>query len=165
MDNLYFNQALSNFTNDVAYGAAVRVLADRGCTVKEIKAQIDYPVAESKIAEAVWKHYIDTGVICLEKPEEKSHSEKITYVLEHDAYGKPSYRRKVERIEEPLKEYVPCDFGKRMYQDKMRFENALQVLDSRDRDYILGLPWPVGTVYHVEDERIRRILGKLANIS
>ena len=65
MDNTYFNKALANFTNDVAYGGAVRKLVGQGCTVKEIKAKIDYPVSESKIAEMVWKYFIDNGIIII----------------------------------------------------------------------------------------------------
>jgi hypothetical protein len=33
----------------------------------------------------------------------------------------------------------------------------------KDRDYILGLPWPLQTVWHVADERmirIRKVLEK-----
>lgn len=158
----YFNQALSNFTNDVAFGGAVRVLADRGFTVAEIKARLDYPVSETKIAEMVWKHYLDTGVIKLEPPAIEDKPVKVTYELEYDSYGKQSYRRVVKPAENLDNrgygsDYIACDFGKQLYQDKVGFINRLQALQSRDRDYILGLPWPVQRVYHIANERMQRI--------
>lgn len=164
MDNKYFSKALSDFTNDVAYGGAVRKLARQGCTVKEIKAKIDYPVSESKIAEMVWKYYLDNGVIRLKLPEEGTATEKVSYVLEYDAYGKPSYRRKVEQIEAVEAEYIPCDFGRKMYADKEGFMATLEVLEGRDRDYIYGLPWPLERVYHIADERMRRIYALLGQL-
>lgn len=164
MDNTYFNKALADFTNDVAYGAAVRKLAGQGCTVKEIKAKIDYPVSDSKIAEMVWKYYIDNGIIRLNKPEENTVTEKASYVLEYDAYGKPSYRRKVEQITAEEYEYFPCDFGKRLYLDRDAFMEEMSVLEKRDRDYICGLPWPLETVYHISNERMKRINVALVHL-
>ena len=44
-----------------------------------------------------------------------------------------------------------------MYQDRNAFEESLKALSDDDRDYILGLPWPLQTVWHVRNERMARI--------
>lgn len=161
MENKYFVQALSGFTHDVASGGAIRHLADLGYTVKEISEEILYPTPIERIQETVWKHYLDTGVISLNDPTEGSVTEKVSYVKEYGSYGRTSFRRVVERIERPGQEYLPCDFGKEIYKDKAGFEKKLEILSPKDREYILGLPWPLTTVYHVADERMIRIYGLL----
>ena len=50
---------------------------------------------------------------------------------------------------------------KEIYKDKAGFEKKLEILSPKDREYILGLPWPLTTVYHVADERMIRIYGLL----
>jgi hypothetical protein len=47
----FFKQSLASFTKDTAYGGAIRHLADNGLTVKEITANLSYPVAENVVSE------------------------------------------------------------------------------------------------------------------
>ncbi len=162
-NNQIFAKALGNFINDFACGDDIRHLADRGFTVAEIAKEIDYPMTEEKIAEIVWQHYVDMGKICLGKPEETDYIVKVTYEKVQGKYGRMSMKKVVTRIPVEKKEYVECDFGKRMYKDKTRFLADLEVLDGKDREYILGLSWPLKTVYHEADERMRRI-RRLLNI-
>ena len=63
MSDEYFKKALANFTNDFASGGAIRHLADNGFTVKEIHARLDFPTPMSKVAETVWNHFLDKGII------------------------------------------------------------------------------------------------------
>ncbi|MGN0141118.1 MAG: hypothetical protein ACI4AD_02760 [Roseburia sp.] len=157
MENQYFTEALADFTHDMASGGAIRHLADLGYTVREISAALDFPTPMERIRKTVWKHYVDTGVICLTDSGDVSVAEKVSYVKEYGKYGKTSLRRVVEKIEHPTGEYIACDFGKQIYQDKAGFEKKLDVLEPRDKEYILGLPWPLARVYHVADERMKRI--------
>ena len=157
-----FNQALSNFINDFAGGGAIRHLADSGYTVGEICEKIDYPMPKNKVAEIVWKHYIDIGKICLEEPG-TIHKE-VSYVKEQDSYGHISMRRVVKEQDISDKKYVVVDFGKQIYQDLAAFEKSLEGLDKKDKDYILDLPWPLTPVYHESDERMNRILRIRAGI-
>ncbi|MEE3468628.1 MAG: hypothetical protein VZQ83_09330, partial [Eubacterium sp.] len=53
--------------------------------------------------------------------------------------------------------YIPCDFGIVRAEDPRRFEQMLDTLDSRKRDYIDGLPWPPQVVYHIDNLAIREI--------
>ena len=157
MENRYFNKALSDFTLDVASGGAIRHLTDLGYTVDEIKNKLDYPTPYKVVQNIVWKHLIDKGVISLEMPDSSGFKEKVTFVKDYDEFGKSSFRRVIEYEKVEAKEYVACDFGKRIYKDKVAFENELSCLSEKDKEYILGLPWPLVTVYHVLDERMKRI--------
>ena len=192
MSTDYFSKALSNFTNDIASGDAIRHLADLGYTVNEIHDRLDFPTPHSRIADTVWKHYIDTGVIRLEEPDGRP-VEKISYVREYDNLGRAYFKQVREVVmppgaqssrgrwgsqesgssqddgshipgsgdvggEDPATlKYIPVDFGIKIYQNRAAFEESLSDLEPRDRDYILSLPWPLKTVWHIADERMSRI--------
>lgn len=160
-NNKTFNKALNNFIKDFACGDDIRHLADRGYTVAGIAKEIDYPLTEDKIADIVWQHYIDTGKICTEEPAASDFIEKVTYERQQGSYGRISMKRVVKRIPADNREYVLCDYGKRMYKDREGFLKELEKLESGDRDYIMGLPWPLKPVYHEADERMRRIAAVL----
>ena len=51
MSEKYFQNALADFTVDFAAGGAVRVMADKGYTVGEIKENLDYPLSKTKLAQ------------------------------------------------------------------------------------------------------------------
>jgi hypothetical protein len=142
-----FNNALGNFITDFAGGGAVRHLADKGLSVSEIAAHLDYPLPKDKVAEIVWQHYINTGVICLEEP--KDTIEKVSYVKEQDQFGKISMRKVVEQIDTSDKKYVKLDIGE--------IKKSLSGLPDKDLDYILSLPWPLTPVYHIVDDRMKRL--------
>lgn len=160
MAEQFFQKALSRFATEFAAGNAIRALADKGLTVSEIHEKLTYPVPQKTIGEMVWAHYLDMCVIFLEDPGTTGEKVVASYEQVQDAYGKISFRQIKHTI--PLTgEYVPCDFGKQLYQNRKKFMEQLQTLDSKDKDYVLGLPWPLQTVYHKKDARMERILHKL----
>lgn len=67
------------------------------------------------------------------------------------------------KADEVSKWYVECDFGKRLYQNKEEFLKSLSVLDEEEKDYILGLPWPLTKVWHVKNEKFAKIITKLGS--
>ncbi|SDB50786.1 hypothetical protein SAMN02910298_02586 [Pseudobutyrivibrio sp. YE44] len=154
-----FNEALGNFITDFAGGGAVRHLADQGLTVSEIMGKLDYPLPKEKVAEIVWQHYINTGVVCLEEPG--GTVEKVSYVKEQDSFGKTSMRRVVEKIDMSDVKYVKVDFGKRLYQNPEGLKKSLAELSAKDCDYVLDLPWPLQEVFHIKDDRMKRICKTL----
>ena len=160
MSQSAFERALSDFVHDFASGDAIDHLADQGMTVTEIKERLSFPTKKERVADRVWKHYLEKGIICTELPESGS-VRKVSYVQEHGKYGKVSLRQVSEEVELPAREYVPCSFGKERYRDRKAFEKRLEVLSPSDREYILDLPWPLQTVWHVKDERMSRILDRL----
>ena len=44
MEDKYFKKALESFTRDFAAGDAIRAFADKGYTVEEIYAKLDFPI-------------------------------------------------------------------------------------------------------------------------
>ncbi len=52
----YFEEALSNFTRDFAYGGAIRHLVDRGYTVDRIIKEFNYPISRESIEKIVEEH-------------------------------------------------------------------------------------------------------------
>ena len=160
MSDKYFKKALADFTIDFASGDAIRALADKGYSVTEIHKRLDFPTPVERIRDTVWKHYIDTGVIVLEKPSDDLPKKHVTYEKVQDSLGRTSFKQVVVEDTE-TREYVELNFGKRIYQNKNAFEKALEILSSEDRQYILDLPWPLTNVWHVKNERMERILKKL----
>ena len=49
----YFQEALSNFTKDFAYGGAIRHLVDHGYTVDRIIKEFNYPLSRETIEKMV----------------------------------------------------------------------------------------------------------------
>ena len=150
-----FNSALGNFINDAAAGGAVRHLADLGYSISEISAELNYPVSKEKIARYMWEHFLNTGRISLEEPKETY--EKTSFIKEQDAFGKVSFRRVVEKVDNSARKYVICDYGREIYKNSPKFIQWLNGLEERDREYIKLMPWPLTPVYHELDDRMKRI--------
>ncbi len=176
MEDKYFKQALSDFTIEFAAGDAIRSLSDKGYSVKKIKSKLDFPTPEERIREIVWKHYLENKTVCMQDPKEASLGGKYTIEKVYDNYGRPSFKQvRVDadeevpsfkqaggKADEETKDYVECDFGKRLYKNKDDFIKSLSVLDEEEKDYILGLPWPLTNVWHVKNEHFERIMNKLS---
>lgn len=54
--------------------------------------------------------------------------------------------------------YMSCDFGRIRYRDAGQYNEILQTLAQRQREYIEGLPWKLSRCYHKLDERMIGIL-------
>lgn len=190
-ENSYFQNALSNFTHEVASGGAIRHLTDLGYTARQIEMRLDFPTPLERIQKEMWQHLVETEVILLEEPGSRKR-EKTTYVREYDKFGKASFRRVVEtegeeiainwrekrvetenvhELQKLLKEkldkngkdfsYASCDFGLTAEKDPMRFQELLQILNREPREYVEGLPWKCKRVYHRLDDRMEEILLRL----
>lgn len=94
----YFQNALSNFTHEVASGGAIRHLTDLGYTTKEVAERLDFPTPFERVQKEVWQRLIDTNVILLEEPG-STKSKKEAYVREYDKYGRASFRKVVVQDE------------------------------------------------------------------
>lgn len=95
----HFQNALSNFTHEVASGGAIRHLTDLGYTARQIVERLDFPTPFARVQKEVWQRLLDTEVILTEEPG-STKREKVTYVREYDKYGRASFRRVVEQDEE-----------------------------------------------------------------
>ena len=56
MENSYFNEALSNFAKDFAYGGAIRHLVDKGYTADRIIREFHYPIPRESVEKIVEDH-------------------------------------------------------------------------------------------------------------
>lgn len=56
MENSYFNEALSNFAKDFAYGGAIRHLVDKGYTADRIIREFHYPISRETVEKIVEDH-------------------------------------------------------------------------------------------------------------
>ena len=157
MGNAFFNKALSDFAIDFASGNEIRVFADKGYTIKQIKERLDFPTPEEKIREIVWKHYLDTGKILLEDPKNSS-QERISYEKVQDDFGRVSFKQVVVKDDSEMPEYVMCNFGKEIYKNFDEFSKKLNALKEEDKEYVLSLPWPLTPFWHIKNDRIERII-------
>lgn len=89
----FFHAALANFMFDTASGGAIRHLADRGYTVKQIMERLDFPTPYDKVQQAVWEHFLHRDILRFEEPGTARLQEKHDYVAEYDQYGRKSFRR------------------------------------------------------------------------
>ena len=188
----FFQNALSNFTHEVASGGAIRHLTDLGYTVKQISERLDFPTPLERVKRQVWERLLETEVILVEEPG-SSHKEKADYVREYDKYGRASFRRVVEAspemsvahwrdleidggekeklhilLEKKIAEngethsYAACEFGLLAKREPQRFQELLQALDERQKEYVEGLPWEAKRVYHRLDTRMLEIVLRLS---
>ena len=187
----FFQNALSNFTYEMASGGAIRHLTDQGYTVNQIMEKLDFPTPFERVQRQVWERLIETEVILLEEPGSRP-QEKAEYVREYDKYGKATFRRAVKMTEETsavhwrklevncgeqekvrrlLEEkitqnreshsYAACEFGLLIRRDPQRFYEQLQALDKYHREYVEGLPWEAKWANHRLDTRMLEILLRL----
>ncbi|MCR4956658.1 MAG: hypothetical protein K6A30_08230 [Lachnospiraceae bacterium] len=156
-----FMQALHRFTTDVASAGAIRHLADLGYTVDQIKEELTYPTSIGCIQQVVWEHYLEMGIVSMSPPKKGDIRQVVSYEKVQNSTGKQSFVKVVKEETCPQREYVCCEFGKEMYKDKEKFLKKISVLNSRDQEYLLGLPWPLTPTYHVKDERMSRIIDDL----
>lgn len=92
MEN-YFRDALHNFIFEEAGGGAIRHLADKGYTARQVTDALSFPMPYEKVREAYTKYLLDCAVLLKERPEQYQKPEKTEYVREYDRYGKPSFRK------------------------------------------------------------------------
>ena len=184
----YFEQALANFTFETACGGSIRHLADHGYTVSQITGMLSYPASYEQVQNAVFDYFCSTWILLREEPEYDRTEERTDYVLEYDQYGKASFRRvtaKADRKKICSKEsrflsgypedfsrmltekisdngesfsYISCDFG--LLSGDQRAA-ALACLDSRQKEYIAGIPWKPVRMYHRLPPHMRDIAVRL----
>ncbi len=163
MEEDYFGNALRSFINDFASRDAVNHMADSGMSVTEIASRLSFPTKKELVAEMVWKHYLDTGRILLCEPV-NGKVRHVTYVKDEGEYGKTSLRQVVEECPAPAEEYICLDIGRLLYKDRAGLTEQMKALPEDDRSYILDLPWPLTPVWHVLDDRMKRIRGVISEI-
>lgn len=88
----FFRNALSDFTYEAASGGAIRHLTDLGYTVKQISEKLTYPTPYERVRRTVWQQLLDTKAVLTKEPGSGETRGKTEYAVEHDKYGRTSYR-------------------------------------------------------------------------
>lgn len=157
----YFEEALSDFTHDVASGRAIRHLVDLGYTTAQIKERLTYPTPRGRVEQTVYRYMKESGVIRTELPRAQEEMRRIVVKDRTIAGLFRVLRAKTEQNGEE-NSYISCPFGT-IYRDREeRMRRLLAPLTTREREYILGIPWEMQVVYHRLTSRMMEIGVQLA---
>ncbi len=186
-----FRKALSNFTYDMASGDAIRYMAGQGYSVRQIMERLDFPTPAEKVQQTVWQYLLDTEVLLLDvpgmaQPEQVKYMRtydqygKASFIqvavpgsgreavcFEEKDYCEARDGRLVDflgRLSGKNGEdasYISCDFGLYRRRDADGYRKRMLALNSRQREYVEGLPWERCIAYHRLDRRMREITGRL----
>lgn len=162
--NGYFEAALSDFVFDVAAGGAIRHLVDRGHSVDQITKELDYPVPRAKVEKAVFRYMSESEILTAMLPN--MNTDKIISI---NFLKGSDIRMFCERLDENIKKYgvqnsyMECPFGNWIKNDESRLQQVMSCLNSREKEYILGIKWEQNVMYHRLNERMREIAVKLAS--
>lgn len=164
-ENKYFEQALSDFTFDVSCGAAIRHLVDLEYSVKQIMQNLSYAPPQEKVEKAVYRYMLESGLLTGTLP--KDITAYITtqsmqqsgllcgQVRERDFRSCIAEQRTHFGRDES---YISCPFGMWGEQEMKR---GLTCLDTKECDYIRGIPWEHRILYHRLTGRMEEIGMKL----
>lgn len=163
-----FAKALYNFTMDAAAGDAIRHLTDIGYGPTKIHDELTYPAPMEYIGRVMYEYLLNNSVILLKDPAQVTPPEQYEYVLERNEYGRTSYRKVIkttERLRDDRK-YIHVEFGTFKYKYADRLEEFRSMLDGREWDYLMNIPWPLGRFWHIQNEcacRIKEVIAKIAS--
>lgn len=157
----FFEEALSDFTHDVASGRAIRHLVDLGYTTAQIMERLDYPTSRARVEETVYRYMKKTGVLLDELPVVPHKIKQVVFKDKNSSAFVRYIREGIERNGEE-NSYISCPFGT-IYRDREeRIQRLLTSLTTREREYILGIPWERKIMYHRLTSRMTEIGTQLA---
>lgn len=152
----YFEEALSDFTHDMASGGAIRHLVESGYSVNQIMERLDFPTPKERVEKTVYRYMTESGMLLSKLPVENA---------DMKVHLCKSKKRKV--IRQVLAEYIHangeensymcCPFGGLIRQNSEMLKGMLQDLTGREREYILGIPWKQDIMYHRLNGRMLEI--------
>lgn len=157
----YFQEALSDFVYDAASGRAIRHLVDRGYTTEQIMQRLDFPSPRVRVEASVYRYMTERGILLEALPVPEHEMEKI--ILRN-----PSERELTRLLRKLLEDdgeensYAACTFGMIRRDRENRIGRMFSCLTGREREYLLGIPWPMKAVYHRLNSRMFEIGVQLA---
>ena len=156
----YFNDALSDFTHDVASGGAIRHLVERGYTTDQILKMLDYPTPRARVEQTVFRYLTDKKILISDLPDSQDKMTRIDLKVSDSAI----LFRKLQDLTHlnGAPGYLACPYGL-IYRDReARLASMLSCLTVREKEYILGIPWEMKMMYHRLDIRMTQIGVELA---
>ena len=157
----YFQEALSNFTYEVACMGAIRHRADLGESVSKIHRELDFPMSYAKVQQAVWDYFVSTGVILLEEPGKGKKTEQYRFVKEQNAYGSTSFRR--VKVTEDSGEVVNWSGKTFLAKDKVALIKKLKEQFAKEADKAAYMTCDFGILQSKDPRAYEELLSCLMN--
>jgi hypothetical protein len=157
----YFQEALSDFTHDMASGRAIRHLTDLGYTADQIMRELDFPTPRARVVQTMTRHLKEKGILLERLPvPEGTLQEHVLSGCSERQMAETLRRLLVENGEE--NSYISCPFGL-IYRDRQaRLERMLAPLTAREKEYIYSIAWDMREMYHRLTPRMAEIGVQLA---
>lgn len=162
----YFQEALADFMHDAASGDAIRHMLDLGFTTDAIMARLNFPTPRERVEKTVYRYLTEQGILLEKLPVPP---ESLREVKMETASGKKDgqarlYHMLRGRIQENGEEnsYAACPFGLIRRDRAQRLAKLFSCLTAREREYLLGIPWPPQIVYHRLNSRMLEMASVLA---
>lgn len=131
-------------------------MVDIGFTTDDIMKRLDFPTPRKRVEEAVFQRLTETGILLEELPVRPGDL-RVIRPGQGGAPGlAPLLRSALERDGEEHS-YVSCPFGTIRRDREVRLRQMLSCLTSRERDYLLGIPWRPKVMYHRLNSRMYEI--------
>ena len=161
------NKTVSNIVIGMENDGAIRHLAMEGLSVPEIKKRLLFPVSEKTIGEAIYKCFTDEGIFLEKEPGSGEAKDSYTFTEEYDSYGKPYFKRVLEKRTEDEKiewrevridlkdsdlkslkgRFASCSFGKIKYKDPELLEKMRELFTDDEFRTIIDIPFPLTDIY------------------
>lgn len=152
----YFEEALSDFTHDAASGGAIRHMVDLGYSAEQIMQRLDFPTPRSRVEKTILQYMIKTGMLLEKLPADEAAMEKST-LKNPSAAQLSSYLSDRILLNGEENSYLACPFGTIRRDREARIQRMLSSLTTREKEYLLGIPWKPQVMYHRLNGRMREI--------
>ena len=152
----YFQEALADFMHDAASGGAIRHLLDLGYTTNAIMQKLDYPTPRERVEKTVYR-YLTEKRILLEQLPAVEEDMRITKIGRVSEAAMCAALREYLRINGEENSYVSCPFGTIRRDREARLQKMMSCITTKERDYLLGIPWQQKVMYHRLDSHMLEI--------
>lgn len=157
----YFQEALGDFVHDAASGGAIRHLLDLGYTTDGILRQLDFPTPRARVEKTVYRYFLEQGILLEELPVSAKRMKTIVLTDTTGARLTACLRERIDCNGEEAS-YVACPYGMIRRDREVRLDKMFACLTSREREYLLGIPWQSKMMYHRLNSRMLEISVCLA---
>lgn len=152
----YFEEALSDFVHDVASGRAIRHLVSSGYTTDQIMRQLDFPTPRERVEQTVYRCMTESGTLLEALPISEESMETILLKNTKPAQLAALLSEYLSADGEE-NSYVSCPFGMIRRDRENRLARMTACLTTREREYLLGIPWKMQIMYHRLNSRMWEI--------
>lgn len=157
----YFEEALSDFMHDVASGRAIRHLVESGYTTDQIMQRLDFPTPRERVEQTVYRCMTENGTLLETLPVPEESMETI-FLRDEKPEQLSSLLSEYLNMDGEENSYVSCPFGMIRRDRENRLAQMTACLTTREREYLLGIPWKMQLMYHRLNSRMWEISLQMA---